>query len=160
MSGVTVDSEKPSGAWHMWCRPRTGTSIALCRFCVKSSKAPVIAIGQQIIGMIESSTDRDWIGAHLTAGQKYRATASGSYGNINGRTFAITIDLKAAIYNQDVTRLSPGDAFTMEPGDDLNSGRVVSATSASGLHFFEVIRSDRTGRTRGAYYFTITQVSQ
>ncbi len=77
MSGVTVDSEKPSGAWRMWCRPRTGTSIALCRFGLKSSKARVIAIGQQIIGMIESSTDRDWIGAHLAARQKYRATAFG-----------------------------------------------------------------------------------
>ena len=125
--------------------------------------ALVIAIGQQIIGMIESSNDRDWIGAHLTAGQKYRATASSSYGNINGRTFAIAIDLKAAVYNQDGTRLSPGDAFSMDPGDDLNTGRVASATytaNASGLHFFEVIQSDRTGRTRGAYYFTITEVSQ
>ena len=36
MSGVTADSEKPSGTRHIWCRPRVGTSIALCRFCAKS----------------------------------------------------------------------------------------------------------------------------
>ena len=38
MSGVTVDSQKPSGACHMWCLPRAGTSIDLCGFCVKSSQ--------------------------------------------------------------------------------------------------------------------------
>ena len=39
MSGVTVDSQKPSGTCHVWCHPRAGTSIALCGFCVKSTQA-------------------------------------------------------------------------------------------------------------------------
>ena len=50
MSGVTADSEKPPGTCHMWCRPRAGTSIALCRFCVKSSKGPNIIGSDANIG--------------------------------------------------------------------------------------------------------------
>ena len=38
MSGVTADSEKPSGTCHMWCRPRAGPPNACCGFCVKSSR--------------------------------------------------------------------------------------------------------------------------
>ena len=39
MSGITADSEKPSGTRHAWCRARVGTTIALFEFCVKSSFA-------------------------------------------------------------------------------------------------------------------------
>ena len=40
MSGVTADSEKPSGTCHVWCRPRAGTPIVLFGFCVKPSQGP------------------------------------------------------------------------------------------------------------------------
>ena len=37
MSGPAADSEKPSDASHRWRRTRARASVAIVRFCVKSS---------------------------------------------------------------------------------------------------------------------------
>ena len=38
MSGPAADSEKPSDASHRWRRTRARASVAIVRFCVKSSQ--------------------------------------------------------------------------------------------------------------------------
>ena len=124
--------------------------------------APVVSVGQQFIGMIESYEDKDWIGAELTAGKRYRIEVSGSYGNIHGRAFALSIDLELKVYNSDGMQLSPGGAFVMDSNSvhaGYITGRIVSAryrVTTSGLYFFEVKRAHR----HGVYYFIITEVSQ
>ena len=64
-----------------------------------SPMAPVVGVGQQIIGMIEAESDVDWIGANLQAGRTYRITVSGSSGDIDGRVFARSIRLGTSVRN-------------------------------------------------------------
>ena len=51
MSGVTADSEKPSGTRHIWCRPRVGHPLLFVRFCAKSS----LAMRQQLDHLAQGS---------------------------------------------------------------------------------------------------------
>ena len=130
--------------------------------------APVVAVGQQFIGMIESNSDRDWIGVDLTAGRNYRIRASGSYGDIGGRFFTLYVDLENKVYNNNGQAVNLGNRFRMETASDFGNqpnyiiGQVVSArwtnVAASGRYFFQVQKSRESAKTRGAYYFQVTDI--
>ena len=136
---VTVDSTcSPS--------PRT-TSPA-------NPSGPVVAVGQQIIGMIESNSDKDWIGVDLTAGRNYRITVSGSYGDIGGRSFTIYTGLESKVYNNNGQTVNLGNRFRMENANTDHGGnvgylvgRIVSArwtnVATSGRYFFQVQQSSK-----------------
>ena len=127
--------------------------------------APVVSVGQQFIGMIESGSDVDWIGAELTANRTYRIQASGSRGDIRGRAFARVISVGSNVYDKDGQRVQAGNAFskeTMSNHAGYITGRIESAkfsVTTSGLYFFEVRGSQADGRKRGAYYFVITDIT-
>ena len=130
--------------------------------------APVVDVGQQIIGMIESNSDVDWIGAQLEAGRTYRIKVSGSYGDIHGRSFARFVKLGSTVYNTNGMSIRPGAAFRMESaadhGGNVNylGGQIASArwsVASSGRYFFQVVRSEKTAAVRGAYYFQITDIT-
>ena len=132
-------------------------------------QAPVVNVGQQFIGMIESESDVDWIGAELTAGRAYRITVTGSYGDIRGRSFARFISLGSKVYNKDGGAVSLGSAFTKESAADHDGdvryliGQIASArwsVASSGLYFFEVKKGVSIGKTIGAYYFQITDITR
>ena len=130
--------------------------------------APVVAVGQQIIGMIESNSDRDWIGVDLTAGRNYRIKASGSYGDIGGRSFTLYVDLQNRVYNNNGQQVNLGNRFRLETAADHGNqpsyliGQVVSArwtnVATSGRYFFQVQKSRESAKTRGAYYFQVTDI--
>ena len=132
---------------------------------------PVVGVGQQIIGMIESGSDRDWIGVDLTAGRNYRITASGSHGDIGGRSFTLYVALGPKVYNNNGVALRLGSsAFRMESASDHGGnvnyiiGQVVSArwtnVATSGRYFFQVQEASGSQRrkTLGAYYFQVTDI--
>ena len=131
--------------------------------------APVVDVGQQFIGMIESESDVDWIGAELTAGRAYRITVSGSYGDIRGRSFARFISLGSTVHNSNGSSVNLGSTFTTESSADHGShvgyliGQIASArwsVANSGLYFFEIKKGGpRIGKTIGAYYFQITDIT-
>ena len=127
--------------------------------------APVVSVGQQFIGMIESGSDVDWIGAELTANRTYRIQASGSHGDIRGRSFARVISVGSNVYDKDGQRVQAGNAFskeTMSNHAGYITGRIESAkfsVTTSGLYFFEVRGSQADGRKKGAYYFVITDIT-
>ena len=131
--------------------------------------APVVNVGQQFIGMIESWGETDWIGAELTAGRKYRITASGSYGDIQGRVFTRQITVGSKVYDKNGNSITLGNVYSVEDEDNHNghvgyvTNRIASArwtVPNSGLYFFEVKHTTiRTGRSRGAYYFVITDIT-
>ena len=131
---------------------------------------PVVGVGQQIIGMIESGSDRDWIGVDLTAGRNYRITASGSYGNIGGRSFTVHISLGYTVYNNHGQAMNLGNRFRRENANTDHGGHVgyligrIDSTrwtnvAASGRYFFQVQQSSvKLGKKLGAYYFQVTDI--
>ena len=131
--------------------------------------APVLNVGQHFIGMIESESDVDWIGAELTAGRTYRITVTGSYGDIRGRSFARFISLGSKVYNSVGNEVSLGSSFTKENaghhGGDVRYliGQVASArwsVATTGTYFFEIKKGGaEPGKTYGAYYFQITDIT-
>ena len=138
--------------------------------------APVVGVGQQIIGMIESRGDKDWIGVDLTAGRNYRIKAYGSYGHIGGRVFTYYIGLEPKVFNKNGQQVNVGSAFRMESSDDHGGNvlyiidQVVSArwtnVATSGRYYFQVNKAldggERGGsitrNTIGAYYFQVTDI--
>ena len=132
--------------------------------------APVVAVGQQIIGMIESGFDRDWIGVDLTAGRTYRITASGSYGNIGGRSFTVHISVGTAVHNSNGQAVNLGNRLRRENantdhGGDVGYliGRIDSLrwtnVATGGRYFFLVQQSNKSGKKLGAYYFQVTDIT-
>ena len=131
---------------------------------------PVVAVGQQIIGMIESNSDKDWIGVDLTAGRNYRITVSGSYGDIGGRSFTIYTGLESKVYNNNGQTVNLGNRFRMENANTDHGGnvhylvgRIVSArwtnVATSGRYFFQVQQSSKKRvKNLGAYYFQVTDI--
>ena len=163
-----------SGYYHLGVSGASASDRGLYVFSIveadfpTNANAPVVNVGQQFIGMLESESDVDWIGAELTAGRTYRIQVSGSYGDIRGRLFARSISMGNAVHNKNGTRLSLGSSFTMETEADHNNNvlylidQIASARWAvanSGLYFFEIKKSNRIGRNYGAYYFQITDIT-
>ena len=127
--------------------------------------APVVAVGQQIIGMIESGSDRDWIGVELTAGRNYRIKASGSYGNIGGRSFTLAISLSTTVYNNNgrsVSTRATRDTYFDGADIGLLTGLIESVrwtAGTSGTYFFQIQpRSSGLAKRLGAYYFQVTDI--
>ena len=132
--------------------------------------APIVDVGQQIIGMLEAESDVDWVGANLQAGRTYRITVSGSNGDIDGRLFARFISLGSGVCNTNgqLITLSGTNAFTMETaanhGGNVHyiTGLVASASwkvATSGRYFFEIKKGTGRGWIHGAYYFQITDIT-
>ena len=133
--------------------------------------APVVAVGQQIIGMIESGSDRDWIGVDLTAGRTYRITASGSYGNIGGRSFTVHISLGTAVHNSNGQAVNLGNRLRRENANTDHGGNVGyligridslrwTNVATGGRYFFLVQQSSvKNGKKLGAYYFQVTDIT-
>ena len=130
--------------------------------------APVVNVGQQYIGMLDSRRDHDWIGAELTAGRTYRIQVSASYGDIGGRFFARFIGMESKVYDKNTNTLNLGSAFRMETASDHNGhvgylhGQVASArwtVATSGLYFFDIKPGSGTGHNYGSYYFQIIDIT-
>ena len=130
---------------------------------------PVVAVGQQIIGMIETESDKDWIGVDLTAGRNYRIKAYGSYGDIGGRSFTILISVELKVYNNNGQSVNLGNRLSRDtyssPGGDIGYliGRIDSFrwtnVATSGRYFFQIQRRDGGGsKDLGAYYFQVTDI--
>ncbi len=131
---------------------------------------PVLAVGQQFIGMIESGSDKDWIGVDLTAGRNYRIRVSGSYGNIGGRLFTIYTGIENKVYNNRGMAVNLGNRLRRENANTDHGGNVGylvgrinslrwTNVATSGRYFFQVQQSSQKGVSNlGAYYFQVTDI--
>ena len=156
--GVTGGSSTDSGLYVLEITERD--------FGTTASTALKIGAGQQVIGLIDGNPDRDWIGAWLECGKNYRVKAHGSYGDIGGRDFALTIGLKVAAWDwrgrsvasSAVRRYNGPDGHVHFQTGLYSEIDFDPPCSGDGTwYYFEVGTGSAGVQRRGAYYFQIDE---